>query len=299
MSVIDIEQIFSIGECIGSGSFGDVFVAKDKETGDKVALKRLKYNASLKKEAYPINLKHESIVSATSCIRAAQGGIVRDFLVMEWLNGNTLKEELSRVNSLPLEDAVNIFIQCAKALHYAHRINEKRIIHRDIKPSNIFICEDGALKLTDFSIATEKDGTATTDSGLAAGTYGYIAPELFYSVSNRGDEESDIFSFGVCFYETITGKNPIPELKTCTPLELLDWAETFSEERTDFSSELFQNNPTLVAFVKRCLSWKRSQRFSIGQILRFYPHIIFGSDDPAQYVGETLTWTSHNQTGMI
>ncbi len=287
MSVIDIEQIFSIGECIGSGSFGDVFEAKDKETGNKVALKRLKYNASLKKEAYPINLKHESIVSATSCIRATQSGIVRDFLVMEWLNGNTLKEELSRVNHLPLEEAINIFIQCAKALHYAHRVNEKRIIHRDIKPSNIFICEDGTLKLTDFSVATEKDGTATADSGLAAGTYGYIAPELFYSASNRGDEESDIFSFGVCFYETITGKNPISELKTYTPLELLEWAKTYNEEHTDFSSEIFHNNPNLRNLVKRCLAWKRSQQFSISQILKFYSNAAFGSDNSPEYDGAT------------
>ncbi len=288
MSVIDIEQIFSIGECIGSGSFGDVFEAKDKQTGNRVALKRLKYNASLKKEAYPINLKHESIVSATSCIRATQSGIVRDFLVMEWLNGNTLKEELSRVNNVPLEDAINIFIQCAKALHYAHRINEKKIIHRDVKPSNIFICDDGTLKLTDFSIATEKDGTATADSGLAAGTYGYIAPELFYSSSNRGDEESDIFSFGVCFYETITGKNPIPELKTYTPLELLEWAKSYNEENTDFSNEVFQNNPKLRTFVTRCLARKRTQRFSLGQILKFYPTAAFGFNQPVDYDGETV-----------
>ncbi len=279
MPIKDIRSLYDIGDCTGSGSFGDVFQARDKRTRTQVALKRLKYNASLKKEAYPIDLEHKNIISAFECVCASHEGMLRDYLVMEWLDGYTLKEVLSNRTCMSAPEALSMFTHCAEALDYAHRVHEKQIVHRDIKPSNLFLCRDGTLKLTDFSIATEKNGTATADGGVA-GTYGYIAPELFYSAVNRGDEESDIFSFGVCLYEALTGECPIRGLADLSPIEILLWAKSFSEEKIDFSNTVFADNPQLIKFIKQCLAWRRSRRFSFREVIRYYTAKVWNNKSP-------------------
>ena len=127
-------------------------------------------------------------------------------LVMEYLEGEELKDVIGKhPGGVPWEKLQPICEQAIDALAYA---SEKGIIHRDIKPSNIFILSDGSAKIIDFGIARRQDATVTNTAGFK-GTFDYMAPDFLKQGDEfRGDEVSDIFSLGVCFYEALTGRLP-------------------------------------------------------------------------------------------
>ena len=112
---------------------------------------------------------------------------------------------------LPWGEASVIFSQILEALHYA---GENGVVHRDLKPSNIHVTRQGVPKLVNFGIARQEDGeaTATSSAAGAKGTFDYMAPDfaLMHEGSFRGDEQSDVFSFGVLLYYTLTGRLPFP-----------------------------------------------------------------------------------------
>ena len=191
---------------IGSGGMADVYKAKDHVLNRLVAIKVLKQEYStdatfVKKfrvEAQSAaGLSHPNIVNVYDV--GEDDGVY--FIVMELVQGITLKNYIDMKGKLDIREALNISVQIASGLSAAH---ENRIIHRDIKPQNIIMSRDGKVKVTDFGIAKVADSTTVTTT--AAGTVHYISPEQ--ARGGYSDERSDIYSLGITMYEMVTGRVP-------------------------------------------------------------------------------------------
>ena len=189
---------------IGSGGMADVYKAKDHVLNRLVAIKVLKQEYStdatfVKKfrvEAQSAaGLSHPNIVNVYDV--GEDDGVY--FIVMELVQGITLKNYIDMKGKLDIREALNISVQIASGLSAAH---ENRIIHRDIKPQNIIMSRDGKVKVTDFGIAKVADSTTVTTT--AAGTVHYISPEQ--ARGGYSDERSDIYSLGITMYEMVTGR---------------------------------------------------------------------------------------------
>jgi len=201
---------------LGAGGMGEVYRAKDKRLHRTVALKVLSPQLArtpglqqrLEREAAAISsLNHPHICTLYDIGR--QNEI--DYLVMEFLEGETLAQRLKR--GLPLPEALEFAIQITGALAAAH---SKGIIHRDIKPANIFVVGRGQVKLLDFGLAKLKEPSpgsefemvatkeSLTAAGLVVGTVGYMSPEQ--AEGKKVDTRSDIFSTGSVLYEMVTGR---------------------------------------------------------------------------------------------
>ena len=191
---------------IGSGGMADVYKAKDHVLNRLVAIKVLNQEYStdatfVKKfrvEAQSAaGLSHPNIVNVYDV--GEDDGVY--FIVMELVQGITLKNYIDMKGKLDIREALNISVQIASGLSAAH---ENRIIHRDIKPQNIIMSRDGKVKVTDFGIAKVADSTTVTTT--AAGTVHYISPEQ--ARGGYSDERSDIYSLGITMYEMVTGRVP-------------------------------------------------------------------------------------------
>lgn len=152
-----------------------------------------------------MGLSHPGIVRYLGCF--SEPGPFNDVhvLVLEWLEGESLKDRLLRnPQGIDADETLWIGEKTLAALAY---ISSKGMVHRDIKPGNIFLCEDGGVKLIDFEVARPV-GSGMTNAGTnMIGTFDYMAPD-FTNPEFRGDEQSDIFSLGVCLHEMFTGRTP-------------------------------------------------------------------------------------------
>ena len=196
---------------IGEGAQGEVYLAKDKRLGRKVAIKSLHVdlitNTVLKErfigEAKLLGqLSHSSIVTLYDYIVDTSGY----HLIMEYLKGNQLDDYINKVSG-PINEirAIDIFLQVLDGIHHIHKLN---IVHRDIKPSNIIIDENDKIKLLDFGIAKDysNDPNLTVVGQSVGGTPMYMSPE---HISNaKITVQSDIYSLGVTFWNMLTGKAP-------------------------------------------------------------------------------------------
>ncbi len=197
---------YEILEKIGSGGMADVYKAKCHKLNRLVAIKVLKNEYSsdasfVKKfrvEAQSAaGLSHPNIVSVYDV--GEENGIY--YIVMELVQGITLKNYIDMKGKLEVREALNISIQIASGLSAAH---QNRIIHRDVKPQNIIMSRDGKVKVTDFGIAKVAD--STTNTNTAAGSVHYISPEQ--ARGGYSDAKSDIYSLGITMYEMLTGRVP-------------------------------------------------------------------------------------------
>jgi len=197
---------YEIIEQIGSGGMSDVYKAQCHKLNRLVAIKVLKKEFSqdatfVKKfrvEAQSAaGLTHPNIVGVYDV--GEEDGI--HYIVMELVQGITLKNYIEMKGHLDVKEALNISVQIANGLSIAH---ENRIIHRDIKPQNIMISRDGKVKVADFGIAKMADSTTVTTN--AAGSVHYISPEQ--ARGGYSDAKSDIYSLGITMYEMLTGKVP-------------------------------------------------------------------------------------------
>lgn len=191
---------------IGAGGMSNVYKAKDQKLNRFVAVKVLKpeYSADatfVKKfrvEAQSAaGLSHPNIVNVYDV--GEEDGIY--YIVMELVQGITLKHYIERKGKLDVREVLNISVQIASGMGAAHA---NRIIHRDIKPQNVIMSRDGKVKVTDFGIAKAADSTTVTTN--AAGSVHYISPEQ--ARGGYSDEKSDIYSLGITMYEMVTGRVP-------------------------------------------------------------------------------------------
>jgi hypothetical protein len=208
-----VDQIgkYSIQEELGRGGFGTVYRAWDPEIRRSVAIKVINLHvgndpatlARFRSEAATTaNLHHRNIVTIYDS--GEHNG--QPWFAMEFLGGRTLRKAIETTPALELWEKVNILLQVAEGLQYAH---DRGVVHRDIKPANVMLLEGGVVKVLDFGIARLTDPEMTqhmTATGLVQGTFGYLAPEQLEGA--KGDPVSDIFSFGVVCYETLTGIQP-------------------------------------------------------------------------------------------
>lgn len=199
---------YEILEKIGTGGMATVYKAKDTLLNRYVAIKVLRdpledekgVVANFVKEAQSsASLVHNNIVSVYDV--GEEDGI--NYMVMEYVDGITLKEYIKTRGALPWQEACDFAIQIGQGISEAHFIN---IVHRDIKPQNIIMTRDKILKVTDFGIAKAVAGDTTVVNGNVLGSVHYISPEQ--ARGGMTDARSDIYSLGIVLYEMLAGKVP-------------------------------------------------------------------------------------------
>ena len=193
---------------VGSGGMADVYMAKDHKLNRNVAVKVLKseyvedekFLKKFETEAQAVaRLSHPNIVNIYDV--GMEDGI--NYIVMELVEGITLKEYIRKKGYLSPKETVEISTQIASAISHAHK---NHIIHRDIKPQNILVSDTGIIKVTDFGIAKATSSNTVTSTATAMGSVHYISPEQ--AKGRFCDEKSDIYSLGITMYEMVTGHVP-------------------------------------------------------------------------------------------
>lgn len=199
---------YEVQEIIGVGGMSVVYKAYDNVDDRTVAVKILKdeflnneeFKRRFKNESKAIALlSHENIVK----VYDVNFGEKLQYIVMEYIDGITLKEYINKQNSISWNDALFFMTQILRAVQHAH---DKGIVHRDIKPQNIILLPNGNIKVTDFGIARFSRSDTKTLTEQAIGSVHYIAPEQ--AKGEVTDEKADIYSIGVVLYEMLAGKVP-------------------------------------------------------------------------------------------
>lgn len=252
---------YEILEKIGVGGMAEVFKGKDHKLNRYVAVKVLKeefrendaFVKKFKEEAQAAaRLAHPNIVNVYDV--GDENGIY--YIVMELVEGITLKNYIERKGSLTIKEATSIAIQVCAGLEVAHN---NHIVHRDIKPQNIIISREGKVKVTDFGIA--KATTSQTTTANAMGSVHYASPE-----QARGgyvDHRSDIYSLGIVLYEMVTGRVPFDGETAVTV------AVKHLQEEMVPPSVYCKNIPySLEQIIKKCTEKSPDRRYQdIGDLL--------------------------------
>ncbi len=203
-----INDRYEIVKSIGEGGMANVYLANDTILDRKVAVKVLRGDLSsddrfirrFQREALSVsNLSHPNIVEVYDV--GEEDG--QYYIVMEFIDGKTLKQLLKKRGSLTLTEVIDIMTQLTDGIAHAH---ESYIIHRDIKPQNIMIEDDGKIKITDFGIAMALNATQLTQTNSVMGSIYYLPPEQ--ASGKTATVKSDIYSLGILMYELLTGTVP-------------------------------------------------------------------------------------------
>jgi serine/threonine-protein kinase len=205
-----IAERYEVEELVGHGGMSSVYKAHDTLLERNVALKILheQYNADedfverFKREARAVaQLQHPNIVTVID--RGEEDD--KQFIVFEYIDGENLKERVVRKGRLGVREALEIAVEVARGLAFAH---SQGLVHRDVKPQNVLLNGDGRAKVTDFGIARSLDVDGMTQTGTVLGTSNYIAPEQ--ASGQRVDTQSDVYALGVVLYEMLAGEVPFP-----------------------------------------------------------------------------------------
>jgi len=209
-SVMQSVGNYDLVEKVAEGGMGTVYRARRRDTGDVVAIKVMPPHMAgnpvlVKRFEQEFNaasrLDHPNIVRALDF--GETGGV--PFLVMEFVEGESLGSKLERDGRIPEPDAIRIIAQVAQGLHRAHKQN---LVHRDVKPDNILVTTDGVAKLADLGLVKNLEGDLNltrTQSGL--GTPNFMAPEQFED-AKQADARSDLYSLAATLYMAVTGELP-------------------------------------------------------------------------------------------
>ena len=198
---------YEIRELIGIGGMANVYRCYDTVDDREVAIKILK-DEYLNNEEFIRRFKNESkaiaVLSHPNIVKVydVSFGDMIQYIVMEYIDGITLKEYINQQGTLSWKETVHLITQILMALSHAH---SKGVVHRDIKPQNMMLLSDGTIKVTDFGIARFSNSTRTMTE-QAIGSVHYIAPEQ--AKGDITDGKTDIYSIGVMMYEMLTGKLP-------------------------------------------------------------------------------------------
>ena len=202
-----INDRYEIIKSIGEGGMANVYLANDTILDRMVAVKVLRGDLSddkfvrrFEREALSVsNLSHPNIVEVYD-VGVEDGN---HYIVMEYIEGKTLKQLLKKRETLTLSEVIDIMTQLTDGIAHAH---ESYIIHRDIKPQNIMIEDDGRIKITDFGIAMALNATQLTQTNSVMGSVHYLPPEQ--ASGKSATVKSDIYSLGILMYELLTGNVP-------------------------------------------------------------------------------------------
>lgn len=242
---------YEILEELGCGSFGGVFLAKDTNLNNNVAIKKVSIDENaverrenVKKEMeLLLNLKHPGLPQIFDFIEEEDAS----YIVMEYVEGISLYDYISEHGKVDTENAVRWIKELCEILEYMHD-GRPAIIYRDLKPANVMITKDGKIKLVDFGAAFVRDYATETKDIL--GTRGYTAPELF--MGKQAEKTSDIYSLGVILYEMLTGINPNRPPYLTKSLRQVD--RSFSKE--------------LERIVNKCINKDPGQRYQSVESLK-------------------------------
>lgn len=203
---------YEVLQKIGTGGMGDVYKAHDRKLDRIVAIKTLKaeYNGDnnfirkFKRESLAAaSISHPNIVSIYDVGTEDVENEKVHYIVMEYIDGTTLKEKINELGKLSEKTALEYTVQIAEALKIAH---SKGIVHRDIKSQNIMITKDDRIKVTDFGIARVADNSTVTATNAIMGSVHYFSPEQARGA--KVDNRSDIYSLGIVLFEMLTGELP-------------------------------------------------------------------------------------------
>ena len=203
-----INDRYEIIKSIGEGGMANVYLAYDTILDRNVAIKVLrgdlandeKFVRRFQREALSASsLSHPNIVAMYDV--GEDDGLY--YIVMEYVEGKTLKQLLKKRGSLTLSEAIDIMLQLTDGMAHAH---DSYIVHRDLKPQNIMIQDDGQIKITDFGIAMALNSTQLTQTNSVMGSVHYLPPEQ--AAGKGATIKSDIYSMGIIFYELLTGELP-------------------------------------------------------------------------------------------
>ncbi len=199
---------YELLERLGRGGMGTVYKAHDRELDRVIAVKIIRPDLISSPTAVR-RLKQETLlarqIAHRNVVRVFDLGIAAGtrFITMEFVEGETLRVVLRKRGTLPVSDAVAIMKQVCEGLDAAH---SEDVIHRDLKPANVIISKDGRTRILDFGLARSFEETGITRTGVVLGTPDYMSPEQ--ALGQTVDARSDIFAFGVMFYELLSGVLP-------------------------------------------------------------------------------------------
>lgn len=293
---------YEIREIIGVGGMAVVYKAFDNVENRLVAVKILKeeflsnqeFLRRFKNESKAIAmLSHPNIVS----VYDVSFGDLIQYIVMEYIEGITLKEFIEREGSLRWKDAVHFTIQILKGLQHAH---DKGIVHRDVKPQNIMVLADGTIKVTDFGIARFARNDQRTITDKAIGSVHYISPEQ--ARGEKTDEKTDIYSVGVMLYEMLTGKLPF-QAESAVSVAIMQL-----QREPQLPTEINGSIPKgLEQITMHAMQKSQERRYqSASEILcdlsnfrkdptLTFPYTYFVDDAPTKYVGDAIEETESEE----
>ncbi len=265
---------YEIIEQVGAGGMADVYKAKDQKLNRFVAVKVMKREFSedktfvtkFREEAQSAaGFTHPNIVSVYD-VEEADGLY---YIVMELVEGITLKQYIERKGKLPVREVISIAVQVSMGLEAAHN---NKIIHRDIKPQNIIISKEGKAKLADFGIAKAATSEAVKENAVM-GSIHYTSPEQ--ARGDASDEKSDIYSLGITIYEMLTGKVPFDGDTTVSVAlqHIKEKAPSLRENNPEISEELD-------AIVLKCIEKNPEDRYSnMGELINDLKKCLTGPEE--------------------
>jgi serine/threonine-protein kinase len=250
-----IADRYELKQVVGTGGMSSVYCAHDTLLERDVALKILHehfsedgdYVERFRREARAAaRLSHPGIVTVID--RGEEDG--RQFIVFEFVDGETLKELVDRGGPMPVRRALELGLEIGRALAFAH---QQGLVHRDVKPQNVLLNGDGRAQVTDFGIARSLDAVGHTETGTVLGTSHYIAPEQ--ARGERVDAQTDVYSFGVVLYELLAGEVPYggDNFLTVAMKHVNEPVPSLLERRTDCPLRL-------AALVERCMAKEPADR---------------------------------------
>ncbi|NYI05314.1 protein kinase domain-containing protein [Allostreptomyces psammosilenae] len=263
------EGRYQLQRRLGRGGMAEVYAAEDLRLGRIVAVKMLRADlaedavarARFTREAQAVaGLNHHAVVAVYDTGEDIVDGESVPFIVMECVEGRTIRELLQTAEAPPVEQALLVVSGVLDALGYSHRHG---IVHRDIKPANVIITNTGAVKVMDFGIARALHGASTTmtQTGMVMGTPQYLSPEQ--ALGRAVDARSDLYATGCLLYELLTGRPPFTGE---TPLSVV--YQHVQDDPVPPSEVTDRVPPLLDALTLRALAKEPDDRFQSAEEMR-------------------------------